>query len=83
MPQGEPKKFNRSDRYSAMRALILRLDWENIHTHYGYTASCEDCALVALIREGVRVAPGAIVKCAYCLKPLSQCDCEDTPNFTP
>ena len=30
-----------------LRDLIVRLDWENIHTHYGFTTSCADCALFA------------------------------------
>ena len=26
-----------------LRNLIKRLDWPNIHTHYGYTTTCRDC----------------------------------------
>ena len=43
------------DRLAAAEALIRRLDWPNIHTHYGFTATCEDCNLVALLTQSQAV----------------------------
>jgi hypothetical protein len=40
-------------RVEALRGLILRLDWTNIHTHYGLTTSCADCQIYLTLESEV------------------------------
>ena len=34
-----------AEELKTLRALILRLDWDNIHTHHGFRQGCPDCDL--------------------------------------
>jgi hypothetical protein len=60
------------DRVEELEGLLRRLDWPNIHTHYGLTTNCGDCQIYLSL---VSVSSGVVRTVTRDDEPVRQFHC--------